>query len=218
MFLLLGLEDLFREKRGSTCSGPLRRATLQSVEVRVRPAERSDADDLASVHLASWRWAYRGLLPDSYLNRMREDELSARWWRRLASGELEESVRVLEVDGRVGGFVTFGPWRDDPTWLGYAGEIYMLYLAPELVGRGLGAELLFHARDELAKVRCHWVVAWVLARNERARGFYEREGLRLDGARRWDPYGDRAVPVVRYASPLNPVVDFEDLRTHTRIG
>lgn len=187
------------------------------MDVRVRPADRSDADELAAVHLESWRWAYQGLLPETYLSRLRHDELAARWWRRLAAGELDEAIRVVEHDGHVRGFVTFGPRRDDPTWLGYAGEVYMLYLAPELVGLGLGHQLLDQALEELTRMRCYWIVVWVLAKNERARRFYERAGLRLDGARRWDPFGDRAVPVVRYARALNPVIDFDSLR-RTRIS
>lgn len=189
-----------------------------TVDATVRAAHGGDADALARVHLESWRWAYTGLLPDTYLARLREDELAARWWRRLAAGEMDESIRVLEHGGRVRGFVTFGPLKDDPSWLGYAGEVYMLYLAPELVGQGHGGELLSSAFEELARHRCHWSVVWVLARNERARRFYERAGMRLDGARRWDPFGERAVPVVRYAKALNPVFDWGAVRTRSRIG
>ena len=188
------------------------------VHSRVRAAETSDAEQLAKVHLDSWRWAYRGLLPDSYLNRLRQDELAARWWKTLATVDFDEAIRVVECDGEVSGFVTYGPRRDDPTWLGFAGEIYMLYLAPDLVGRGLGNRLLERAFADLARNRCHWVVVWVLAKNERARRFYERSGMQLDGARRWEPFADRAVPVVRYAKALNPVVDFDSIRSRSRIG
>jgi GNAT superfamily N-acetyltransferase len=181
------------------------------VEWSIRPAYRGDAEALARLHLRSWRWAYRGLLPDSYLRGLRLDVLAGRWFMRLAGSEAEEAVRVLDVDGRLGGFVTFGPHRDDATWLGYAGEVYMLYLAPELVGHGLGGALLEGALDELTRCRCFWVVLWVLARNERARAFYERHELRMDGAQRWDPFGEQAVPVVRYAKALNPVLDFSAL-------
>ena len=181
------------------------------MNVTVRPAHGGDAKALARVHLAAWRWAYRGLLPDRYLGRLSEDELAARWWRRLATPDTEETIRVLECDGRVAGFVSFGPFGDDPSWLGHAGEIYMLYLDPALVGLGFGAKLLARAFDELERCRCRWVVVWVLAKNERARRFYERAGLQLDDGRRWDPFDDRAVPVVRYAKALNPVVDFEAL-------
>lgn len=165
-------------------------------------------DALARVQLESWRHSYRGLLPESFLSSMRHDRLAASFWRRLATDEIDECIRVIEVDGRVGGFVSFGPHQGDPTWLGYAGEIFMLYVLPELTGSGYGRALLRRAFDELARCRCHWVVVWVLARNLPARGFYEREGLRLDGERRFDSFDERAVPVVRYAKALNPVFDF----------
>lgn len=163
------------------------------------------------MHLASWRSAYRDLLPASFLASLRHTELATRWSRRLDGDEIDEAIRVVEHDGRVGGFITFGPQRDDATWLGYSGEIYELYVRPEETGHGLGALLLRRAFDELARCRCHWVVVWVLANNHGARRFYEREGLRLDGERRWDPFGDRAVPVLRYARALNPVLDFDGL-------
>jgi GNAT superfamily N-acetyltransferase len=183
----------------------------------VRPALASDADAIARVHLTSWRTTYADVLPGDYLDGLRKQSLASRWMRRLESGEIDEAVRVLEVDGRVGGFVSFGPQKDDPTWLGYSGEVFMLYLEPRLMGRGMGRALLRRAYDELTRCQCHWVVVWVLSRNDGARRFYEREGLALDGARRWDTFGDRSVPVVRYARSLNPVVDFEELaasRTH----
>lgn len=165
------------------------------------------------MHLRSWNWAYRGLLPDGYLSGLDHHALAQRWRRRLCIDYAEESALVIENAARqVAGFVTFGPLRDDPSWLGYAGEIYMLYLEPDLVGRGWGASLMRRATEELARGRCHWLVVWVLARNDLARDFYEREGFQLDGARRWDPFGSRSVPVVRLAKALNPVVDFERVR------
>lgn len=170
------------------------------------------------MHIASWRWAYRGLLPDAYLDRLRQDDLAATWWRRIANAEVEESIHVVEHDGKVGGFVTFGPMTSDPSWLGYAGEVYMLYLEPDLVGRGLGARLMRGACADLERYRCRWVVVWVLARNRAARTFYEKMGFQLDGARRWDPFADRSVPVVRYAMAINPVFDFSSLRRTKSAG
>lgn len=184
---------------------------LEAVDARVRPADLGDVDALARVHIESWRRSYRGLLPDSFLSSLRHERLAASFWRRLATDEIDECIRVVEVDGRVGGFVSFGPHHGDPSWLGYAGEIYMLYVLPELTGSGHGRALLRRAFDELARCRCHWVMVWVLARNQRARRFYEREGMRLDGERRFDAFDQRAVPVVRYAKALNPVLDFGEL-------
>ena len=83
--------------------------------------------------------------------------------------------------------------RREPRQHVFRQKLYMLYLEPELVGGGLGTTLLRRAFDELGRCRCHWVVVWVLAKNQRARQFYERAGMQLDGARRWDPFGERSV-------------------------
>jgi hypothetical protein len=36
--------------------------------VSFRPADASDSAAVAGLHTASWRHAYRGILPDSYLD------------------------------------------------------------------------------------------------------------------------------------------------------
>ncbi len=188
------------------------------MEWSVRPADQSDAEAIARIHVRSWREAYDGLLPESYLEQLQPDVLAGRWFLRLAETHPEDQVRVVDVEGEVCGFVSFGPHKEDPTWLGHAGEVHMLYLDPDRIGQGLGRALLDRALYELSRHRCYWVVIWVLANNDRARGFYEHRGLRPDGAERWDPFGKRAVPVVRYAKALNPVVSFRDFRSRSILG
>jgi len=40
----------------------------------IRPATPEDARAIAEVHVASWRYAYRGLLPDDVLDRLSVEE------------------------------------------------------------------------------------------------------------------------------------------------
>ncbi len=37
------------------------------MSMRVRPATIDDARSIAELHIRSWQWAYKGLIPDSYL-------------------------------------------------------------------------------------------------------------------------------------------------------
>nr|WP_264475261.1 GNAT family N-acetyltransferase [Halorubellus salinus] len=74
------------------------------------------------------------------------------------------------------GFVTFSV--DDG---GYAmdasrGSVENLYVRPESRGDGVGASLLSAAEDALAARGVDVVSLEVLARNDRAREFYDREG------------------------------------------
>jgi len=58
---------------------------LRSVSFVVFPAGPSDAEDLARVHVASWRETYRGLLPDAFLARMSEAGFTRRFRRALTN-------------------------------------------------------------------------------------------------------------------------------------
>ena len=51
----------------------------------VRAAVASDAAAVARVHARSWRVAYRGLVPDAYLDGLSDDTWRERWERGLAT-------------------------------------------------------------------------------------------------------------------------------------
>lgn len=190
---------------------------------RVRSASPEDAKDIARIHAHSWRTAYRGLLPQGYLDAMSPFVLAARWQKRLRwdssrPDSREQDILVVEHEGRVAGFAEIGPCVDDAELVGFAGEMNMLYVDPELVGRGLGRQLLDHGLRALAGREYFWVVIWVLEDNQRARRFYERAGLRWDMASREDRFVNERVTVLRYAKALNPVVDFAALARGAVVG
>jgi GNAT superfamily N-acetyltransferase len=103
-----------------------------------------------------------------YLPVIHTDTETKDWVREVM---LCHDVVVAEADGRVVGFVALaGPVLEH------------LYVDPGEQGRGIGSALF-----ELAKgLRPDGFDLWVFQRNERARAFYERRGLRLveltDGA------------------------------------
>lgn len=143
-----------------------------SSHVRVRCGELSDAKALADVFEQSWRHAYVGILPHAQLDSliMRRGR---RWWTNaIRSGDL---ILVLEVAGEIRGYASCGPARMRSR---YKGEIYEIYLAPEVQGLGFG-ELLFEAcRNELDNRRLKGLIVWALAENEIAADFYWRRGGR----------------------------------------
>lgn len=190
---------------------------------RIRPATPADAQDIARIHADSWRSAYRGLLPQHYLDAMSPFTLRVRWQRRLRwndsrPAERDSDVWVIELEQRVLGFSVLEPVMDDDDDLaGFAGEVSMLYVDPEHTRQGLGHTLLERSLELLAEREYYWVVIWVLALNRPARAFYERAGLRPDGAYRQDRFVNENVTVLRYAKPLNPAIDFAALSRGTLI-
>ena len=163
---------------------------------QLRPLALDDCDELGRVHIAVWRDAYSGIMPDDYLAGL-SDERSADRWRAVAGQPPDAPARTLVVvdeRGRLAGFGSAGPSRDDdaPTeW-----ELYAVNLAAAARGTGVADRLL----DELLDDRD--ATLWVLEDNARARAFYTRRGFVDEGGRDQHPAtGAPEMRLVRRASP-----------------
>jgi ribosomal protein S18 acetylase RimI-like enzyme len=139
--------------------------------ITIRRALPSDADEIAAVHDAAWREAYRGLIPGRELERL-VARRGPHWWRRAV--RQGSRILVLSLHDRMGGYVSYG--RNRAPALDYEGEIFELYLAPEYQGLGFGRRLFQSGRDDLAANGLQRVLVWSLADNQRAVDFYRRLG------------------------------------------
>ena len=147
----------------------------------LRLAESADAMAVARVHVRSWQVAYRGLVPDAYLDELRPQDRAARY--DLANRDPLKPQTILAVDGaEILGFATVSPSRD-PDLPDY-GELCALYAAPEHWGRGVGATLIEAARRKLFEMGLQRTLLWMLVGNQRAARFYQIDGWRADGQRR----------------------------------
>jgi ribosomal protein S18 acetylase RimI-like enzyme len=137
----------------------------------IRPARPEDAEAITAAHDASWRDAYRGVIPGAELERMivRRGPL---WWRSaIARGT---GLLVLDFDKKIAGYSTYG--RNRVPSMPYSGEIFELYLVPEFQGMGFGRRLFDAARRELAEHGYLSTIVWALADNDKALRFYRRLG------------------------------------------
>ncbi len=167
----------------------------------IRPATPGDARSVAEVHVGSWRHAYRGLLPDDYLDRLSVEDREAMWLAAFSDPDAASGAVVGELDGRILGFASFGPSRDDDAPDG-TGEVPAIYVEPAALGTGVGRELLDAAIDRLRDGGCSRATLWVLEANVRARRFYEKAGWTWDGSVSRHMFDCANEPVVRYAVEL----------------
>jgi GNAT superfamily N-acetyltransferase len=166
--------------------------------VSIRAATAGDARAIAEVHVASWRAAYRGIVPDAVLDALSVCERAGRWASRLANPDSPSFVYVAEDDaGRVVGFASGGPRRDgDPA---YVGELYAIYLLPAVQGKGIGRRLAQAVAHRLEDRGMRSMLVWVLATNP-ARRFYEALGGRHLGAQPFE-MGGATMTEVAYGWP-----------------
>ena len=174
-----------------SCDGP----------VHLRRATPTDARAIAEVHVRTWQHAYAGIVPTDFLLRLDVGRREAFWRDEVTT--LGEGRRpwVAECDGRVVGFVSAGTTRDED---GDArtGEVYAIYVDPECWSRGIGSNLMAHARRDLAANGYGTATLWVLAANAQARAFYEEGGWRLDDVTRTETIGGVESEEVRYRLTL----------------
>lgn len=167
----------------------------------VRPATLNDAPVIAAIHAASWQHAYRGILPDAYLDSLSPDDRLPMWTRILATGESPMHVGVAEMEGQVVGFYSIGPSDEgDPADVQMLSTIYLL---PALERRGVGRALLTDAEGQMRSRGATSGALRVITANEGTRRFYERLGWTEDisSTRTEDAWGQQ-VETVRYTKAL----------------
>jgi GNAT superfamily N-acetyltransferase len=166
---------------------------------------------IADVHVRSWKGAYPGLIPQSYLDALRAEDRVGEWEATLAASAWPHTGVIVLLgpvqqdaagEGRITGFVSFGPTRDERTDTAVVGEIQAFYLDPTIFGSG-GADLLMSAAV-VALRAAHFTTAtlWVLGTNARARRFYERRGWQPDGTTKLHDWGAFVATDLRYGLDL----------------
>ncbi len=167
------------------------------MKLQIRRAAPDDAPSLAAVEVAAWRAAYRGLMPDAYLDGLSEAEKAAAWRQNLLKHGPTGRKRVLlaETDAGVIGFVRVGAALEEADEVGL---VYLLYVLRMYWSQGVGKALMGAAMAELRDLGVREAVLWVLAENRRARGFYEGLGWRPDGRTDTHDYGGASLEAWRY--------------------
>jgi len=180
----------------------------------VREANLKDAEALARVTVLTWQQAYRGLLPQEYLDTLDIAGNQRSWERRLGQDEQPTGTLVFEQEPEgVIGFIHVSPSRDADA--ASAAEVTAIYVLPDHSGRGRGRALMDAGLCRLAEAGYGQVTLWVLDNNAPARRFYEAAGWRPDGAVKTDH--SRGFPIVevryRIAPTRSPI---QNVYPHTR--
>ncbi|HEY5921828.1 MAG TPA: GNAT family N-acetyltransferase [Kofleriaceae bacterium] len=146
----------------------------------VREAVVDDAEGIARVHTDSWQTSYRGILPDTVLDRIDVGQRAESRRKILCDRSVFQLVAYDVTHGDIVGFCDAGASRRH---MPYAGEVYAIYLAHRAKRHGLGQDMWERVQAWLAAQDMRSMIVWVLENNHHARRFYEalggRQGSRL---------------------------------------
>lgn len=134
--------------------------------MKIRPANRRDLADIASIHSASWREAYSGILPADYLAGRVQQDLQTHWEQQEILPQ--DIVLVADTADGLAGFVAVwcrpGPFIDN------------LHVSRTVRSQGIGTALMRAAVEQLMALGHSTAYLWVFESNVAAIRFYERLG------------------------------------------
>ena len=140
--------------------------------LNVRQAGQKDAALIAHMHAASWKDAYKDILPKEYLEDNLEAERELHWNKKMNELTGNDFVLIAEENEIPVGFISVWEVNNGD----YDAFVDNLHVLPDKKGKGKGAALVAYAAEKLIRLNKHSFYLWVLDQNIPARRFYERIG------------------------------------------
>jgi L-amino acid N-acyltransferase YncA len=147
----------------------------------IREATPGDEWRMAEIHVAAWRSAYAGIMPQEQLDSL-DTQQKVDQWRHALEQAGKGVYLVAVVDGTVEGFAVFGPARDQDLNDAQAVEIVSININPSAWRTGVGTALIQAMFRRFDTDGYRYAYLWVATQNTRARSFYKRHGFSREGS------------------------------------
>ncbi len=147
------------------------------MKIIIRNAENSDLTGIINVHVETWKTAYKGVVPDNYIQSFIIRTQHKTWQNQLKIMMKDNNFFVAERDkDRIVGFAIGGLERSNHP--NYKGELMGIYILKEYQRQGIGKALTRKIIEELIKMEINNMLVWVLENNP-YRAFYETLGGKI---------------------------------------
>ncbi|MEO5915886.1 MAG: GNAT family N-acetyltransferase [Luteolibacter sp.] len=166
--------------------------------LKIRRAVPADCGKIARIQVRGWQAAYRGILPDDYLDGLDAGRRLVVWQQFVLDGV--GTMLVAEVGAEVVGFCHLIPSRDSDA--DHAAEIAAIYIDPDHLRRGHGTLLCKAACVSAREQDFRRLTLWVLRDNASGRDFYTKMGLLPDGTTKVEERPGFTLEEVRYSMEL----------------
>ena len=172
-------------------------------QMKIRPAKQTDATAIAKIHVGTWQHAYRGQVPDAYLDSLPAtvEQRTEKWKETIGREQRGMCVFVAEDENKIVGFCIVNPCRDDDMDE-KTGELGAIYVDTKWLGKGAGSALMKAGLDFLKEVGFTKATLWVLTSHTTSREWYEKKGWKLEGKKKIEERGDMTLDEIRYIISL----------------
>lgn len=175
--------------------------------INIRTATPRDAEQIAFVHIDSWRTTYRNIVSDNFLDNLNVQTKSNFWESVLTTKS--DNVFVAESDGEIIGFAAGGQSRDKNN---FDSELYAIYVLQQHQHKNIGRLLLTATAKYLQTSGHSSLYVWVLSDNN-SRTFYERLGGELFDNKEIEIGGQQLIEIAYGWRELSKLIDSADEQT-----
>lgn len=178
--------------------------------VSIRKAEKKDCAGIARIQVDSYRSAYSGYFPESYIAHFSYEE-QERDWTAWLTDKPDDILLVAEIsDGEIAGYLLAR--LEAGVFADYNAEIGALHVVKERQRMGIGRTLFRQAVGILQERGCDSVMLWTLRGNP-VRCWYEALGGELLGEKEFQvedwtirevAYGWKSIAALEEALATSP--------------
>ena len=137
--------------------------------LKIRPATEKDALAIVTINIMAWKTAYRGLVPDDFLDTL---SVTPKRIEHFQSDILADDIYLVAKNkGIIVGYLSGG--KVSQHHLPYPYEIYKLYVHPDFQHQGIGTALVNAFKEKINKSA---FCVYTLDGNIRAIHFYQKNG------------------------------------------
>lgn len=169
------------------------------MQVTIRKATVDDAKIISFIGVSSWQAAYRGIIPDSYLDDLSVEQREKHLIQSFKNPNIY--FAIAEIESHAVGMICFHPSYHETSEKG-AWEVGALYILPQYWNKGIGRSLIQYAFQFMRENDISVCDVWVLEDNKRARSFYEHMGLIYTGIQKALTIGGKELVEVCYTIAL----------------
>ncbi|MCC5464010.1 GNAT family N-acetyltransferase [Pelosinus baikalensis] len=139
----------------------------RNYKMKIRTAQVGDEQSIAGVIIDTWKVAYRGIVPDSFLDSLTTEKHEELFRKNIANKT--ETIFVLENHkNQIVGVVSGGQDRSGI----YGCELVVIYILPDYQKMGYGKRLFQELIEEHKRNQYKSMIIWTF-RDNRDRKFYE---------------------------------------------
>ena len=144
----------------------------------IRAAVKDDIFNISRLYALSLKKAYVGIVPQGYLDRLRDDAWTIKFEDDMENGWLKYNVAV--ENGCIVGCIAFGkPCSGQETGTSGNYEIQSLYVHPDYFRNGIGSALMEYAFSKIRESGGNGAYLWVADKNDAAKNFYNKMGFEI---------------------------------------